>query len=239
MQDDPTPTYTWHIEGLKKDAFLAHFNDLLKARDVTLDDTEAMFDRLTKLWEMRIAFIDKVILLDTGTFALSLTFLASVGSHSVARAFSGPFLHTLYAAWALLFLSILLASWHTRQRMAAIESVFVMNASLKREYRTEDRARRFGRTTGFLTGTVTPDQGGDEEPLDVGAMFKSANEVLQGEYKKVMEGAREQQKSARELVAKHSGLASLLEWATILVTIAALLLLGKAAAQIAWVFFQK
>lgn len=227
------PIYTWRIENPNKEAMSENFDEILKAREVTLGDSEAQFDRFTKIWEMRIAFIEKVILLDTGTFALSLTFLASVGSHSAARSVSQSFLHTLVTAWLFLLFSILMGGIHNRLRMASITRIFLMNAALRKEYRTEDHARRFARTSSLLTGTLTPSNG---EPLDLSVVFKAANDYIQAERKKDVDSARDQQNEARESASKYEKTASWMELGTILLTVAALLVLGKAAADIAWVF---
>ena len=90
---------TLHIEPFDKQAFLDHFDELLRAREETLDEGDAQLDRLLKVWEARLACAEKLILLDAGTFALTLTFLSGLTvSHSAVRSLPHGFLTTVYCA---------------------------------------------------------------------------------------------------------------------------------------------
>lgn len=67
-------------------------------------------DRTIKLTEQRIGFFEKLIILDAGTFALTLTFLGALSSHIPRPVPTGIHLSLMYWGWILLLISILF-SW--------------------------------------------------------------------------------------------------------------------------------
>jgi hypothetical protein len=227
---------TWRFERLDKQAVLDHFSELLLAREQDLLDADSNFERLLKLWEMRIAFVEKLILLDTGTFALTISFLANIGSHTKANQLSPEFMPMLYLSWACLLLAIIVGGLHNRRRIAGIENLFVINASRKREYRAEDTARRFKRTASFLNGELTTEEG---EVIDMGALFVEANRVLQAEYREAIKGLRKKQNDARDVLMRQSKIAARMDFGALVLTFLALLLLACLAAQSAWVLLQR
>ena len=120
--------YAWKLPPFNREAFLAHWQEILQHRERELDDNRTLFDQFSKVAELRIAFIEKLMLVNTGTFALSLTFLAALGTHSAARFASSSFLPKLYMSWGLLICSLLVGGLHNKRRTSIVELLFARHA---------------------------------------------------------------------------------------------------------------
>jgi hypothetical protein len=125
-QQKVTFDFTEPVDLNKVGEVFAEFKEI---EATIFSDLWSTFERTLKVWQLRIAFAEKLILLNTGTFALSLTFLGSFGQHTAARqAFHNIWF--LYSAWACLFLSISAAAWHNQliiaasDRLAALPGIF-------------------------------------------------------------------------------------------------------------------
>lgn len=69
-------------------------------------------DRTIKLTNQRIGFFEKLIILDAGTFALTLTFLGALSSRIPSTVPAGIHLSLMYWGWILLLMSILFSWLH-------------------------------------------------------------------------------------------------------------------------------
>lgn len=76
-------------------------------RNLTIEVAGGFRGSWEKMFEMRISFFDKLILLSSGTFALSLTMLGSLHSHAAS---GNPLVGIGYLkrAWVLMLVSILM-----------------------------------------------------------------------------------------------------------------------------------
>jgi hypothetical protein len=229
----------WRIEKIDKQAFLDQFKEMLRARDETLADSAEGLEGLRKVWEGRISYTEKLILLDTGTFALSLSFLGALGSHSAAKSLPYLFLPTIYSAWASLLVSILCGGVHNLLKVLALEQLFGAASALKREYRAEDHSRRFSKSASLLSGKLVPDPGEEAEEIDMGEFFSLAAKIVADEYKKTAEEARRLQTEFGAMAKRGIRAADKLNFMSLVGTVFALSLLAAAALQSAWVLLQK
>src|SRR6266478_8910375 len=80
-------------------------------RDSMFKDLHGFHGILENTYVMRISFFEKLILLASGTFALSLTLLSSLHSHAMsARPLVG--IRYLESAWVLMLVSVLFSGVH-------------------------------------------------------------------------------------------------------------------------------
>lgn len=96
--------------------------DITAFQQSQIDEWHADADRFTKSSELRISFHEKLILLAGGSFALSLTFLASLQRH-LLQGTTLVALSKLKDAWVLLLLCIVFSWLHNLIRCAAIEQL--------------------------------------------------------------------------------------------------------------------
>jgi hypothetical protein len=95
----------------------------LALRDSTFKDMHEFTDSLKSTYGMRISFFEKLILLSSGTFALSLTLLGSLHGHAPS---AKPLVGSRYleSAWVLMLVSILFSWAHNLIRSAELETLF-------------------------------------------------------------------------------------------------------------------
>ncbi len=141
-------------------------------------DLVSSFERVVKVWQMRVAFAEKLILLDTGTFALSLTFLSSFGQHTAAaQAFRN--IGFVYLAWACLLLSILAAAWHNKLMVAAS----IRLAALPEIYSNQQRSIKAmgwaAKLSNIVRGRFTVErEDGVREEIDFSTLAGELNSVV-------------------------------------------------------------
>ena len=75
-------TATIHIPGEQVGKVAPLYEEWSRVRDTTLEEAHQSVDRAIKLTEVRTSFFEKLILLATGSFALSLTFLGTLHRHT-------------------------------------------------------------------------------------------------------------------------------------------------------------
>jgi len=81
MTDEPN-SVTIHIPGEQVGKVAPLYEEWSRARDGMLEEVRRSVDTAIKLTEMRSGFFEKLVLLATGSFALSLTFLGSLNKHT-------------------------------------------------------------------------------------------------------------------------------------------------------------
>lgn len=92
-------------------------------RDSMFKDLHGFSGSLENAYVMRISFFEKLILLASGTFALSLTLLSSLHSHATSgRPLVG--VRYLEGAWILMLVSILFSWVHNLIRSSELEALF-------------------------------------------------------------------------------------------------------------------
>jgi hypothetical protein len=118
MTDEPQAV-TIHIPGEQVGKVASLYEEWSCARDGMLEEVHRSLDIAIKLTEMRSGFFEKLILLATGSFALSLTFLGSLNKHAQGTPLSA--LYYLKGSWVLLITCILFGWLHNLYRTASIE----------------------------------------------------------------------------------------------------------------------
>ncbi|HEX7362814.1 MAG TPA: hypothetical protein VF283_20170 [Bryobacteraceae bacterium] len=229
----------WRIENIDKQAVKDHFNAMLSAQERTITDSSENLEGLRRVWEPRIAFIEKLILLNTGMFALSLSFLGALGSHAAAKSLPHFFLPILYVAWGFLLSAVICGGIHNLMIVRAMEQAFISAGSLRREYRAGDQARWLMRTFGFLTGKIVPDEGENAEEIDISQVGATLQKVALDEFNKATKKAQEQREKSSEAAKQMAGVASRYSSFSLVATFVALICLALAAWQSAWVLLQK
>lgn len=88
-------------------------------------------DRLIKTSELRISFYERLILVASGSFALSLTFMGSLQRHASQSPALTPLLATgrLKAAWILLLMCIVFSWLHNLYRYVTVDSLSALTAT--------------------------------------------------------------------------------------------------------------
>ncbi len=225
-----------HIHSFDREKIKAFYEELVGARRSTIEDSRSEFERVLRLWELRVGFTEKLILLDAGTFALTLSFLGALGSHSAARHASPFLLPILYIAWGFLLISIVCGGLHNIFRMLSAEHLMVVIASVGKQYRYEEDAHRFQRMMGLMKGTIKTDDG---EEIDIDAFIDSLSAAGAGESQKQSTAAEQQAKKFRTRLTSVTRCVVSLEATAVLGTVIALLLLAIVAGQSAWILLQK
>jgi hypothetical protein len=92
-------------------------------RDSMFKDMHGFSGGLEHNYGIRISFFEKLILLASGTFALSLTLLSSIHGHATSvQPLVG--IHYLESAWVLMLVSILFSWIHNLIRATELETLF-------------------------------------------------------------------------------------------------------------------
>ena len=88
-------------------------------------------DRFIKTSELRISFYERLILVASGSFALSLTFMGSLQRHASQSPALTPLLATgrLKAAWILLLMCIVFSWLHNLYRYVTMDSLSALTAT--------------------------------------------------------------------------------------------------------------
>jgi len=141
----------FHIENLNAKAFSEHFAEMLRVHERTIVDSAGGLEGARRVWEARVAFTEKLILLDTGMFALTLSFLGAIGSHAAAKSLS-PF-----STDRIRGVGVSASRRNLRRSpqfliVRALEHLFIVAASVRNEYRFKDCARMLKKTFSFLKG---------------------------------------------------------------------------------------
>jgi hypothetical protein len=119
-------SYTTLMENKSQD-FESQFSELnaewFALRDSMFKDAHGFRAGLENAYGMRISFFEKLILLASGTFALSLTFLSSIHGHATT---GQPLVGIRYleSAWVLMLVSILFSWVHNLIRATELETLF-------------------------------------------------------------------------------------------------------------------
>jgi hypothetical protein len=104
--------------------------------ETKIDESLRGYREIAEISKMRIAFFDRVIVFDTGVIAVSITYLASMGSHhSASRAY--PNLMLLYSAWAFLVGSIVSAGFSNTIRLFITQMLFGIVGTQQQHHRTD------------------------------------------------------------------------------------------------------
>ena len=122
------------------------YEEWSSARNAMLAEAQKIVDYSIRTTEMRTAFFEKIILLATGSFALSLTFVGSLHRHAAPQEAPLSALRSLEAAWMLIFACIVLSWFHNLYRCASIERL--STAALQSLI-----ASRFAVTQSFMSRT--------------------------------------------------------------------------------------
>jgi hypothetical protein len=93
-------------------------------RENMFKDMQGFTGNLQNTFSMRISFYEKLILLASGTFALSLTLLSSLHGHAPSpRPLAG--IHYLHWSWVLMLVSILFSWGHNLIQLSQVETVII------------------------------------------------------------------------------------------------------------------
>jgi len=100
------------------------YDEWSRARDALLEENRKIVDYAIRTTEMRTGFYDKLALLAAGSFALSLTFVASLHKHA-SQELPLAALGSLKAGWVLMLVCILLSWYHNLYRCASVERLSI------------------------------------------------------------------------------------------------------------------
>jgi len=146
------------------------YRQLRETASKDLDETRHMADEFVRIAEMRISFSEKIILLASGTFALSVTFLGSLQRHSPSSGMAATW--CLKSAWVLILVCIFLSWLHNRHRSYFIESIIVAEVARARSYYENQKALLWQRAANAFKGVESPE-------LSVSAFFDAVANTVQ------------------------------------------------------------
>lgn len=167
MEEDQKVTVPISAEAAERIPRL--YEEWLEIYKSELDEGHRLIDRIVKIAEMRISFFDKIVLLAGGSFALSLTFLASLQRYPQRPPIKGMW--TLELAWCLLLASMVLSWLHNRHRTVVAEAATYMLGSRVKQYFAHQAARTVSLAGKALGGCKSPD-------LDLGAVFEGLSGMM-------------------------------------------------------------
>jgi hypothetical protein len=154
------------------------YANLIRRQEADLTDTEAAVERIRANQIARVSFFEKLIVLDTGTFALTISFLSILGSHSGASQIR---LSLLYVGWFSILMSVALAAIHNWISLIKVDNDTHIITRMFSSFRNDLKAQHAAQYAKIFQGRVTDEDG--SEVLDLGLLFNAMASVIPPQYR--------------------------------------------------------
>lgn len=135
MSDSATNAEAIRLLTSSVEQFKSGLEEFREQREAQVLESIAGYREFSEILKLRIAFFDKLLVFDTGVIAITITYLAALGGHTLARMAYGP-LHLLYTGWILLVVSILFSGFTNVLRTYRTEALFGVVGAQQKEHRT-------------------------------------------------------------------------------------------------------
>jgi hypothetical protein len=120
----------WESEPFDKQRLIETYAEIVRGREKETENAAQSLETIRKVWEPRLAFTEKLIVLNTGMFALTFSYLGALGSHA-AESLSQAFLPVICAAWVSLLVAIVTGAC-TTCRFRAPSRIFSSHSAVCR-----------------------------------------------------------------------------------------------------------
>jgi hypothetical protein len=171
-----------HISAEKWPMFLELARDCDSALREEAQEMRERADIILAHNQQQSGFFEKLILLDTGAFALTLTFLGALGSH-IHKPSPSFHLGWMYVGWLLLIVSVVLC-W-VENYFAYAQTVQMHNAAATQTAARRVKAKgliiaRFGQ---LATGSVDV----EGAKIDVSKLYQSVAQIINQEFRRQLD----------------------------------------------------
>jgi hypothetical protein len=175
MTDSDNATLRFKVTSVEN--FLTAITELREAQFSHLTSASALAETIVKVNENGASFYEKIILFDSATIVLSLSFLGALSSHMPGGHLPRhPITWLLCPSWALFLFSIYFFSRH-------IVTFHNLNVRLVKQLSSLSSSVHYGHIASLIRKASQLVEGEiitkNDPPIDVGELFSAASEALQ------------------------------------------------------------